>query len=245
MDNIAFYVIAAMVTLLALTVHEFSHGYAAYKLGDPTAKNMGRLSLNPIKHLDPIGAICMIFLRFGWAKPVPINPSYFKKPKRGFAITALAGPLSNLLFSFVSAFLYLLLYSILKDVAFTSEFLFNVAENSLLFFYLLHILNINFAIFNMLPVPPFDGSRILYAILPERIYFKMMKYERQIYYGVLIWLLGGNIIARGIMSLPMAKGNPVFEILAEILSLTGIIGYVSQFLSEAMIKFWELIPYLR
>ncbi len=245
MDTTVFYALSALVALLALTVHEFSHGFAAYKLGDPTAKYMGRLTLNPMKHLDPIGAVCMVVLRFGWAKPVPINPNYFKKPKRDFAITALAGPLSNILFSFLSAFLYLLVYSLLKDIPFTSEILFNVAKNTILFFYLLHLLNINFAVFNMLPIPPFDGSRILYAILPERIYFKIMKYERQIYYGVLIWLVGGNILSRGLMSLPIAKGNPVFEIIADILSLSGIIGHVSQFISDAMIKFWQLIPFLR
>ena len=136
MDTTVFYALSALVSLLALTVHEFSHGFAAYKLGDPTAKYMGRLTLNPMKHLDPIGALCMVVFRFGWAKPVPINPNYFKKPKRDFAITALAGPLSNILFSFLSAFLYLLVYSLLKDVPFTSEILFNVAKNTILFFYL-------------------------------------------------------------------------------------------------------------
>ena len=97
----------------------------------------------------------------------------------------------------------------------------------------------------MLPIPPFDGSRILYAILPERIYFKIMRYERQIYYVVLIWLVGGSLLSRGLMSLPFAQNNPVFEVIAEILSLSGIIGYVSQFISDGMIKFWELIPFLR
>ena len=245
MDTTVYYALTALVALLALTVHEFSHGYAAYKLGDPTAKYQGRLTLNPLRHLDPIGAVCMILLKFGWAKPVPINPNYFKKRKRDFAITALAGPLSNLIFSFVAAFLYLLTYSLLKDVTFTSEILFNIAKNTILFFYLLHLLNINFAIFNLLPIPPFDGSRILYAILPERIYFKIMRYERQIYYVVLIWLVGGSLLSRGLMSLPFAQNNPVFEVIAEILSLSGIIGYVSQFISDGMIKFWELIPFLR
>ena len=138
-----------------------------------------------------------------------------------------------------------LTYSLLKDVTFTSEILFNIAKNTILFFYLLHLLNINFAIFNLLPIPPFDGSRILYAILPERIYFKIMRYERQIYYVVLIWLVGGSLLSRGLMSLPFAQNNPVFEVIAEILSLSGIIGYVSQFISDGMIKFWELIPFLR
>ena len=104
------YIFAALSALIALTVHEYSHGYAAYRMGDPTAKSLGRLTLNPLKHLDPIGALCMIFFRFGWAKPVPINPRYFKNPKRGFAIVALSGPVANLILSFFSAGLYLLFF---------------------------------------------------------------------------------------------------------------------------------------
>ena len=106
MANPIYYILSALAALVALTVHEYSHAYAAYKLGDDTAKNFGRLTLNPIKHIDPLGAICMIFLRVGWAKPVPINMRNFKEPRRGFAITALAGPASNLVMAFASALLY-------------------------------------------------------------------------------------------------------------------------------------------
>ncbi len=245
MNYIAEYILSALVVLLALTIHEFSHGYAAYKLGDNTAKNLGRLTINPIKHLDPIGALCMVFFRVGWAKPVPINARNFKNPKRDFAITALAGPASNLILSFFSAFLYLLLYALLKDVKFTSEFLFALASNSLDFIWLLHILNLSLAIFNMIPIPPFDGSRILYACLPERIYFKIMRYERQIYYALLIWLFAGEFFARGLMSLSFAQNNIFFEILAEILSLSGLIGHAASFISNLMFKFWQLIPFLK
>ena len=94
-------ILTAVAVLITLSIHEFSHAYAAYKLGDDTAKNLGRLSINPIKHLDPIGALCMLFFRFGWAKPVPINPRNLKKPKRDFAVSALAGPLSNLILGFI------------------------------------------------------------------------------------------------------------------------------------------------
>ena len=245
MEIIAEYILSALVVLLALTIHEFSHGYAAYKLGDPTAKNFGRLTLNPIKHLDPIGAVCMLLFRVGWAKPVPIDPRYFKKPKRDFAISALAGPASNLLLSFLSAFLYLLTYSLLKEVEFSSEFTLSLAQNALLFVWLLHIINLSLAIFNMLPIPPFDGSRILYAVLPPRIYFRIMQNERRIYYAVLFWLFGGEILARGLLSLPFAEGNAVFEFMAKLLSLSGLLGSASSFISDLMIKFWQLIPFLK
>ena len=94
------------IVLICLVVHEVSHGYMAMKLGDPTARNLGRLTLNPLKHLDPIGAICMLFFRFGWAKPVPINTRYFKKPRRDMALTALAGPVSNFIMAFAGVFIF-------------------------------------------------------------------------------------------------------------------------------------------
>ena len=105
MKDLLYYLLSAIAALISLTIHEYSHGYAAYKLGDPTAKALGRLSLNPIKHLDPVGAVCMLIFHFGWAKPVPINMRNFKNPRRDFAITALAGPLANLVMAFISAFL--------------------------------------------------------------------------------------------------------------------------------------------
>ena len=102
MNTIIPYILSALAALIILTVHEFSHGYVAFRLGDDTAKNAGRLSLNPLKHLDLFGTISLVLFRFGWAKPVPINPRNFKNPKRDFALTALAGPLSNLILSFFS-----------------------------------------------------------------------------------------------------------------------------------------------
>ena len=111
MNNLAYYLLSALAVLIILAVHEYCHGYAAYKMGDNTAKNYGRLTLNPIKHLDPIGAVCMLFFHIGWAKPVPVNARNFKNPKKGFAIVALAGPIANIIMGFFSAFLYLLLYA--------------------------------------------------------------------------------------------------------------------------------------
>ena len=132
--NFDFYIFSAMAALIALTVHEYCHGYAAYKLGDTTARNLGRLTLNPTKHLDPIGTLCMVLFHVGWAKPVPVNPRNFKNPKRDFAITAVAGPISNLLLGFISAGLYLLLFALFKDLTFTSKNLaYNLVNYSLTF----------------------------------------------------------------------------------------------------------------
>ena len=240
-----YYILSALVVLIALTVHEFSHGFAAYKLGDPTAKSLGRLSLNPIKHLDPIGAICMLFFHVGWAKPVPINARYFKKPKRDFALVALAGPLANLVMAFLSAFLYLFLCALWRDIVFVSAFRLALAKNVLLFLQLFHVINIGFAIFNLLPIPPFDGSRILNVILPQRIYFSIMKYERQIYFFVLGWLFLGDIAASAIMAIPLASQSVALTVIANILSLSGLLGTVNSFISDLMLRFWQLIPFLR
>jgi Zn-dependent protease len=130
MENLVQIVLSALAVLLILTIHEYAHAYAAYKLGDNTAKNLGRLSLNPLKHLDPFGALCMILFHFGWAKPVPINARNFKNPKRDFAITALAGPLSNMVFAFLSAFFILLIRSqysvVVEKNAFTTQLILNL-----------------------------------------------------------------------------------------------------------------------
>lgn len=162
-----------LVIFTAITVHEYAHGFAAYKLGDPTAKYAGRLSLNPIKHLDPWGALCMLLFRFGWAKPVPINPMYFKDRKRDGAITALAGPLANILLAFIStlvyAFFFVFVYMKYSNVftAFISTM-----------FKQLTLVNVSFAIFNLIPVPPLDGSKILGAFLSYENYNKLLCYER-------------------------------------------------------------------
>lgn len=172
--------------LIALTVHECAHGYIAYKLGDPTPKALGRLSLNPLKHLDPIGALCMVFLGVGWAKPVQINSRYFKKPKRDMALTALAGPLSNIILAFIGLFLMAIVgavpvYGTFMDILYT-------------FLYVFHLLNLYLGIFNLIPVPPLDGSRLLFVFLPDKYYFGIMKYERIIGLVFLILLWTGLII---------------------------------------------------
>lgn len=245
MNTIVYYLLSALAALVALTVHEYCHGYAAYRLGDNTAKNFGRLTLNPTKHIDPLGALCMIVFHVGWAKPVPINARNFKNPRRDFALTALAGPLSNLLLAFFSSGLYLLIYALLKNVAFTSQgFLYQLASNTLLFVWLFHLINIGLGIFNLIPIPPLDGSRLLNVILPPKIYFGIMKYERKIYLGVIIWLILGDYAAMAIRSIPIVAATPWLYFAVGILSLPDILAAAINFISNAMISFWQLIPFL-
>lgn len=166
------------IVLLALCLHETAHGFAAYKLGDPTAKSMGRLTLNPLKHLDPIGFLSMLLFGIGWAKPVPINTRYFKNPRRDMALTAFAGPLSNLLLAALFTVLLKVSDLTLMRMQFPSEAAAQMAGYLILFLYLGVRLNVTLAVFNMIPVPPFDGSRLITAFLPDRANWWLWKHER-------------------------------------------------------------------
>ena len=196
---------SVIIVLSSLTIHETSHGIAALALGDDTAKSRGRLSLNPMKHLDPIGTLCMLLVGFGWAIPVPINPRNFKSPKWGMAISALAGPVSNLILSFLSLLLYVVAGSFLLPLANTG-ILVNIAEMLCVFFFLAHQMNLYLAVFNLIPVPPLDGSRILSVFLPADKYFKVMRYEKYIAVGLMVLLYIGvldgplSFITNGITS---------------------------------------------
>ncbi|MCL2518843.1 MAG: site-2 protease family protein [Oscillospiraceae bacterium] len=169
-NNLPLFIMRIPVLLIALTIHEVSHGFIAYKLGDYTAKIMGRLSLNPLKHLDPFGAIMMLVVGFGWAKPVPVDVRNFKKPKRDMALSALAGPVSNILLGFIGVFIWMLTFNIRSDSTMVSALK--------MFLEIFFSLNIGLAVFNMIPIPPLDGSRIFLQFLPEKIYFGIMRYER-------------------------------------------------------------------
>ena len=239
------YVLSALAAVVALTIHEFSHGYAAYKMGDSTAKNMGRLSFNPLKHLDIMGTIMLVLFRIGWAKPVPVNARNFKNPKRGFAITALAGPMANLILAFLVIGLRLLYLSLLRDVLFEPGFTLNLAQTVSDFLYIFAIINIGLAIFNLIPVPPLDGSRLLNVILPQKAYFGIMKYERRIYLFVVIWLLAGDLLCTAARSLPLVQSTPWLYSATSILSLSDLIGYAIDGVENLFIKFWELIPFLK
>ena len=157
--------------LICITLHELSHGFVAYKLGDTTAKDAGRLTLNPIKHLDIMGILMMVVFHFGWAKPVPVNMYRFKNPKQGMAITAVAGPLMNVLITIVFLFLYGLLFRPLGEHNYLMEMI-----------YLTAYLSISFAIFNIIPISPLDGSKVLFSVLPSERYDQLMRYER---YGMI------------------------------------------------------------
>lgn len=186
------FVLSLPIFMLAFSIHEYAHGLVASKLGDPTAKSLGRLTLNPIKHIDLFGFIAMLVFGFGWAKPVPINTRYFKKPKRDMAITALAGPLSNILLALIFGALFKA-FSLIDplDLLTHSEFAANIWTFTGLMLSRGIYINVLFAVFNMIPVPPFDGSRLFFAFLPTKAYFWVQRYERYIYFVFLALLILG------------------------------------------------------
>lgn len=190
-DTLIQFLFVVPCVLIALTFHEFAHGYMAYKLGDPTAKNFGRLTLNPLKHLDPIGTICMIFFHFGWAKPVPINSRYFKKPRRDMALTAAAGPIMNFILALFGMLVCRILTKIFVAFPAQSDFVYYIQYAALTLFSYFHMLNLSLGVFNLIPIPPLDGSRIFYIFLPPKWYFGVMKYEKYIQLALLVLLWTG------------------------------------------------------
>lgn len=179
------------VIMLSLSLHEFAHGYVAYKCGDGTAKAFGRLTLNPIKHLDILGTLFMFLFGFGWAKPVPVTVRNLRNPKRDMALVSLAGPVSNLLLALVFSAVYAFSWWVLKDDVTASGL--TVVSAVRIMAYLGVILNVGLALFNLIPLPPLDGSNILLSLLPQRLavkYVQIRHYTQYIYLGVvaLSWL---------------------------------------------------------
>ena len=166
---------AFFVIFVTMPVHEWAHAFTAYKLGDPTAKYNGRLTLNPMAHIHWLGAVLVLLFGFGYAKPVPVNQRNFKHPKWGMALTALAGPLSNFVMGFICYLLQATAYYF--AIVYVSKTLAYVA----VFFSYAGLINLYLAAFNLIPIPPLDGSRILFAVLPDRIYYRIQAYERYIY----------------------------------------------------------------
>ena len=230
------------VMLMALSVHESAHGYAAYKLGDPTAHSLGRITLNPVKHFDLFGFLSMLIFHIGWAKPVPVNARYFKNPRRDFAIVGAAGPLSNICLALIHLLILRLVMIYATNTVVNGTLTEGVWMTVLaLVVYLLYMgvaMNVILAIFNLIPIPPFDGSRIFYAFLPPKWYFGVMKYERYIMLGCIIlffvmrrmnfnplgafegWVINGLFTVTG-----MGKGT---------LEL-GVFNYLNAYLAELLL----------
>ena len=182
--------ISAVAALVCITLHELSHGFVAWRLGDPTAKQAGRLTLNPIRHLDPVGLIMMLVAKVGWAKPVPVDMRYFRHPKRGMALTALAGPAANFLTAMAAVAAASLIWQfgrISHGTLLALCFLSNIA-----------LLGVGMGLFNLIPISPLDGSKILFALLPNPLYYKILRYER--YIGIALFVL----VLLGVFSRPLS-----------------------------------------
>ncbi|HOD03011.1 MAG: putative zinc metalloprotease [Firmicutes bacterium ADurb.Bin300] len=181
------------VLFCTLPIHEFAHAKVATWLGDQTPRLSGRLTLNPFRHLDPIGSLMILLVGFGYAKPVQVNMRNFKNPRGGMALTAIAGPLSNI----IAAFFFMLIYNILLFFYVSSQS--PVIASIMMFLSFAAIINISLGVFNLLPIPPLDGSRILTLLIPARHYYKVMQYERYIMIGVLV------LIFTGVLSTPLTR----------------------------------------
>lgn len=197
------------VIFCTMPVHEYAHALVATKLGDQTPRLSGRLTLNPMAHISPIGALMIILCGFGYAKPVSVNPRNFKDSKKGMALTAIAGPMSNLIMGFIFTFVAMLFLH-LNSTVITNAFY--------TFFFFAALVNINLAVFNLLPIPPLDGSRILQLLIPAKHYYKFLQYERYIVIVVFILILTGvlstplSLISSGILNLFVSIASLPFKI---------------------------------
>lgn len=193
------------VVFCTLPVHEYAHALVADKLGDKTARLSGRLTLNPMAHIDILGAVMILFVGFGYAKPVPVNPRNFKNPKKGMALTALAGPFANILMAIIFMFLANV-FSLFGNSIFVQAFY--------IFFTFAASINVGLAVFNLIPIPPLDGSRVLELLIPDRYYYKFARYERYIVIAVFV------LIILGVLDAPLAfLQNHLYSALNYVVSL--------------------------
>lgn len=193
-------ILSVIPALICITLHELSHGLVAYWLGDDTAKSRGRLTLNPIRHIDWWGLLMMVLFKFGWAKPVPVNMYRFKNPKRGMAITALAGPVSNILIALV----FLVIYGLLYRPLYVSG---GAAGRTVLeMIFMTAYISTSLAVFNLIPISPLDGSKVLYSVLSDRAYDKLMRYER---YGMILIMV--LVVSGGLSGVLSTVTGWVFE----------------------------------
>ena len=217
------FLISTLVTVVSaltcITLHELAHGYVAYRLGDNTAKYAGRLTLNPLRHIDIFGLAMMVVFKFGWAKPVPINMRQFKNPRRDMAITALAGPMCNVLLTCAALFFYgALFYPVAMNYTLVGAVVLEILAS-------ISYLSIAFAIFNLLPISPLDGSKILYSFLPEHIYRKILRYER---YGMIVLFVLLSVMRR-------TGVNPLGSITGAVYDfLFNIAAFASQLVAKIM-----------
>lgn len=206
MFNISDIIYLAIGVILSMSIHEVAHGLVSYWMGDPTAKLEGRLSLNPFKHIDWAGLVCLLFFGFGWAKPVPIDSRYYKDAKTGIIWTSFAGPVANFLLSFICVFLFYALYK------FAPQFIFTAAGNfisSVLSY--TGLISTGFGIFNLIPIPPLDGSKVVFSFLPDDKYYKFI------------------------------EGAPWINFLFIALIFTGVLNSPLGMLRAQMISFFEMV----
>lgn len=213
MEQYLVYLYIIPAALIAIVCHELSHGFFSYLLGDPTPKEQGRLSLNPAKHLDLFGTLCLIFFGFGWAKPVRVDPRYYKNPKWGMALVALGGPLANFLIALISG----LIVTLIQNYVPYTE-IYNILFN---FFLYLMIINIGLGTFNLIPIPPLDGSKIIGAILPDSAYVQYMKYQK---YGM--FFIIGLLVLLDVLE---AMGYP------------SLLNTMLDVIVEFILNFWQMI----
>lgn len=195
------------VVFCTMPIHEYAHALIATKLGDQTPRLAGRLTLNPMAHISPMGAIMIFLFGFGYAKPVSVNPRNFKDSKKGMALTAIAGPISNLIMGFI----FIVLAVVYANLSHAETILYNAIFSFLLF---AGTINVNLAVFNLLPIPPLDGSRILQLLIPAKYYYKFLEYER--YIVIIVFIL----IATGVLSGPLsAISYFIIDLFVDIASL--------------------------